>query len=65
MSTRYFLLTKPTDNEIGDDKNNNIQQTPNNHTVYLLPETNLDYYKTNGLFEMYIVTGKQIGRAHV
>jgi len=56
MSTKYFLLTKNFEYDIGDDRTNKIINPAGpNVDIYLLPQTNIDYYKEHGLFEKHLI----------
>ena len=52
MSCKYFILTKPTNN-IANDNNNQIIFL--NSKTFILPQTNINYYINNGLFEKNII----------
>lgn len=54
MSCSYFILTKPIDNPINNNDNNQIIYLNKNHN-YILPETNINYYIKNGLFESHLI----------
>lgn len=54
MSTKYFILTKPTDKPTSNDENNQIIFL-NNLQTFILPSNNLNYYTNNGLFEKNII----------
>lgn len=54
MSTKYFILAKTTDSRVDDNTNNQIIYL-NNKEIHILPETNLTYYVTHGLFENYLI----------
>lgn len=51
--TEYFILTKQSDSNIGNDKSNQIVCLKN--MVYILPKNNLDYYVNHGLFEKELI----------
>jgi len=52
MSCKYFILTKPTNN-IANDNNNQIIFL--NSKTFILPQTNINYYINNGLFEKNLI----------
>ena len=54
MASKYFLLSKQTNDAIYDNTNNQIMY-PNSKSVYILPATNLPYYATHGLFEKALI----------
>ena len=54
MASKYFLLSKQTNDAIYDNTNNQIMY-PNSKSVYILPVTNLPYYATHGLFEKALI----------
>lgn len=54
MASKYFLLSKQTNDAIYDNTNNQIMY-PNSNSVYILPVTNLTYYATHGLFEKDLI----------
>ena len=54
MSCTYFILTKQKDKEIYNNENNQIIYL-NNLNNYILPQTNIDYYMKNGLFESQLI----------
>lgn len=49
----YFILTKPINLEINDNKKNQIISV--NENVYILPKNNINYYINNGLFENNLI----------
>jgi len=53
MSTKYFLLTKSSRDPVENDEKNQIISL--NDLVYLLPQVNLSYYLSNGLFEKNLI----------
>jgi len=53
MSCKYFILTKPTNKPITHDADN--QMTFLNARTYILPQSNMSYYITNGLFEKDLI----------
>jgi len=56
MSTKYFLLTRPSDKRIDDNTDNQVVHlNPGTRQVFLLPEVNLDYYWRKGLFECQLI----------
>jgi len=54
MSTKYFILTKPANTNIADNANNQIIYT-NSPQTFILPQTNLEYYASRGLFENHLI----------
>lgn len=50
MSTPYFILSKPKRSEINRNDDNQLVYL-NHRNIFILPETNLDYYHKHGLFE--------------
>ena len=57
-SCSYFILQKPKYTTIDNDDDNKIITIDNNNqskNLYILPYNNLDYYKTNGLFEKGLI----------
>ena len=52
MST-YFILTKQSGNDIGNDEKNQIIYVKDK--VYILPKNNINYYINNGLFEKSLI----------
>jgi FkbM family methyltransferase len=56
MSTKYFLLTRPSDKRTDDNTDNQIiHLNTGTRQVFLLPEVNLDYYWRRGLFECQLI----------
>lgn len=55
MPTKYFLLTKDSNDEISNNNNNQLFFI-NKSKSYILPFTNLDYYNSYGLFENGLIT---------
>jgi len=56
MSTKYFILTRPSNSRIDDNTDNQIVHlNPGERQVFLLPEVNLDYYWRRGLFECQLI----------
>jgi len=56
MSTKYFILTKPANNNTDDNADNQIVHlNPGKRQIFLLPEVNLDYYWRRGLFECQLI----------
>jgi FkbM family methyltransferase len=45
----YFILTKPSDMGVNDNKKNNIITF--SEKIYILPKNNIEYYMNHGLFE--------------
>jgi len=54
MSTNYFILSKNKTLEITNNDNNDYIEF-NNKNVYILPSNNLNYYRSNGLFENTLI----------
>lgn len=59
-SCSYFILQKPnTKNiDIGNDDYNKVITIDNDnktYNLYILPYNNIDYYKSNGLFEKGLI----------
>ena len=54
MSCSYFILTKQKDKPINDNDNNQIIFL-NNLNSYILPQSNIEYYMNNGLFESRLI----------
>ena len=54
MSCKYFILTKPNDKDISYNNENQIVYL-NSLKTYILPQTNIDYYIKNGLFESSLI----------
>jgi FkbM family methyltransferase len=50
-SCSYFILQKSKNKNIDDDKTNIITMLDLNKNVYILPQTNINYYYQQGLFE--------------
>lgn len=56
MSTKYFLLSRPSSANIDDNTDNHIiHLNPGKRNIFLLPEVNLDYYWRKGLFECQLI----------
>lgn len=56
MSTKYFLLSRPSNTKVDDNTDNQIiHLNPGKHHLFLLPEVNLDYYWKKGLFECQLI----------
>lgn len=53
MSCKYFILSKPTNKDVGCDDENKIIYI--NSASYILPEPNMAYYIQNGLFEKHLI----------
>jgi len=51
----YFLLSKPKESDITNEKENRIISLNPKENIYLLPKTNLHYYCQHGLFEKPII----------
>lgn len=54
MSCKYFILTKPTKKNIQDNTENQIVKF-NTADQYILPETLIECYVRNGLFESSLI----------
>ena len=54
MSTKYFILSKPSGQSVTDDNMNQIISI-NSSLTYILPSTNLNYYTNHGLFEKSLI----------
>jgi len=54
MACSYFILTKPIDKPIHSNDNNQIIYLNKCHN-YILPQSNIDYYMKNGLFESHLI----------
>lgn len=54
MSTKYFILTKQPGSQIYNNTDNQIVYL-NNRDMHILPETNLTYYSSHGLFESNLI----------
>jgi FkbM family methyltransferase len=54
MSTKYFILTKPSDKTLDNNSENQIVFL-NKSLSYILPQINLDYYSKHGLFENRLI----------
>ena len=54
MSTKYFILTKTPGSRTDDNTDNQIIHL-NNKETHILPEINLNYYSSNGLFECQLM----------
>jgi hypothetical protein len=54
MSTKYFIMTKPSKTLVNENKNNQIIYT-NNQDTHILPQSNIKYYLENGLFESNLI----------
>jgi FkbM family methyltransferase len=56
MTTKYFMLTRPSVCRTDDNTDNQIVHlNPGKRQVFLLPEVNLDYYWRRGLFECQLI----------
>jgi FkbM family methyltransferase len=53
MSCKYFILTKPKDRDVTDNKKNKIIHM--NKLIFILPSNLLSYYSTHGLFESRLI----------
>lgn len=54
MSCQYFIMTKPTNKPVNDNNQNQIIYL-NNLNNFILPQSNIDYYMKNGLFEANLI----------
>jgi FkbM family methyltransferase len=54
MSSRYFILTKENNKKVDDNTNNQIIYL-NDKIHHILPQTNIQYYCENGLFESALI----------
>jgi len=54
MSTNYFILTKSKNTNTYNDEDNKIMVF-DSRNIYILPQNNLEYYVSNGLFEKYLI----------
>ena len=54
MSTKYFMLTKSSSDNIDDNDKNQIFFINNNKT-FILPHNNIKYYSDHGLFESRLI----------
>jgi len=54
MSTKYFILTKQSGSQINNNAENQIVYL-NNKEVHILPQINLPYYASHGLFESNLI----------
>ena len=54
MSTKYFLLSKPTGTKVNDNTDNQIHMI-NSPLTFILPYSNLEYYSKNGIFESALI----------
>jgi FkbM family methyltransferase len=52
---KYFVLTKPKEEKIDKNNENQIITLSEKVNVYILPENNLEYYNKNGLFEKSLI----------
>jgi hypothetical protein len=48
MSCEYFILTKSKDEDVTDNRNNQIINM--DKLMFILPSNNLSYYSNHGLF---------------
>ena len=53
--TTYFILSKDATEPVDRDDHNQIVEPKTNHNVYILPQTNVDYYRQHGLFEKSLI----------
>lgn len=54
MSTKYFLLTKNENKSVTDNSDNQIVVL-NKSLVYVLPQNDVNYYASNGMFESSLI----------
>lgn len=54
MSTKYFIMTKTPESKVYDNERNQIFYL-NNVETHILPQINLQYYTTHGLFESHLI----------
>lgn len=54
MSTKYFLLTKNESKSITDNSDNQMIVL-NKSLIYVLPQNDINYYASNGLFESNLI----------
>lgn len=54
MSTKYFLLTKNESKSITDNGDNQMIVL-NKSQIYVLPQNDINYYASNGLFESNLI----------
>ena len=56
MSTKYFLLSRPSNTRVDDNADNQIiHLNSGKRHLFLLPEVNLSYYWQKGLFESQLI----------
>jgi FkbM family methyltransferase len=56
MTTKYFLLSKPSADRSDDNTDNQIiHLNSGKRQIFLLPEVNLDYYWRRGMFECQLI----------
>ena len=53
MSCEYFILTKSKDEDVTDQRNNQIINM--DKLMFILPSNNLSYYSNHGLFESSLI----------
>lgn len=53
MSCEYFIFTKPKGQDVTVNKSNQVLVFTRD--MFILPKTNIDYYKSNGLFESSLI----------
>ena len=54
MSTKYFILSKPKNENIANNEKNQLFFL-NDQDTHILPEVNLEYYCKHGLFEKELI----------
>jgi FkbM family methyltransferase len=54
MSTKYFILSKPSDKTVDSNSENQIVFL-NRSQTFILPQINLEYYSKHGLFENQLI----------
>ena len=61
MSTKYFILTKSNEKHVANIDNDQIIHI-NRRKTYILPQNNIEYYSSHGLFESNLIDWtKQFG----
>ena len=53
MSCEYFILTKPKNDDVSSNGNNQIINV--NRLMFILPSNNMSYYENHGLFESNLI----------
>ena len=54
MTTKYFIMTKSPDSKTYENEKNQIIYL-NNQETHILPQINMHYYATQGLFESHLI----------